>query len=73
MYPPLVDFTYGLERQKTLRGEPVRERPVLSYGRRPNIWEASHRAALWLRTKLENWGQLPCALMEPACDVQLTQ
>jgi hypothetical protein len=73
MYPPMVDFTYGLERQKTLRGEPIRELPVLRYGHRADIWQVFQTAATWLRTRLENWGQVPCALMEPACDMQLTR
>ena len=72
MYPPMVDLGLALERQKTLLGDPVRELSVLRQGRRADIWQAFHTAALWLRTELENWGQLPCALMEPACDVQLT-
>ena len=78
MYPPMVDFTYGLERQKTLRGEPVRELPVLGYGhradiRRTGIWQGFQAAATWLRARLEDWGRVPCALMEPACDAQLTR
>ena len=73
MYPPMVDFNYGLERQKTLRGEPVREHPVLRYGRGPDVWHALNQAAIRFRAKLENWGQLPCALMEPACDMQSTR
>ena len=71
MYPHTQELTYSLERQKTLLGEPIRELPVLSDGRRPGIWQAIRAAAIWLRTELENWGQVPCAEMDPACDMQL--
>ena len=72
MYPPMVDLTLALERQKSLRGEPIRELPVPRYGHRPGVGQVLHTAAIWLQTQLENWGQVPCALMDPACDAQLT-
>jgi len=73
MYPPMVDLEYALERQKTLLGEPVRELSVLRQGRRANIWQALHTTASRLWIELENWGRVPCAEMEPACEMQVTR
>ena len=69
MYPHTQELYYGLERQKTLLGEPIRELAVLSDGHRPDIWQAFRGTAGRLWTKLENWGRVPCAEMEPACDM----
>jgi hypothetical protein len=63
---------YGLERQKTLRGEQRHELASLSDGRRTGASELLHRAASWLVDQLAALGQnLPCVDNELACDVQL--
>lgn len=73
MYPPMVDLEYALERQKTLLGEPFREPPVLWRGRRPDIWQAFRATASRLWVELVDWGRVPCADMEPACEMPVTR
>ena len=73
MYPPMIDLDYALERQKTLLGEPTRELPVLRYGRRPDIWRVFRATASRLWAELVDWGRVPCAEMEPVCEMQFTR
>ena len=70
-------YTYGLhlglEHQKTLLGEPLRERINLSGGRlRFNPWAFLARAAGGFGARMARLGERPCVGLEPACDTPIT-
>ena len=70
MYPFTDEQYYALERQKTLIGEPLRERIHLSDGLRfskaREIW---HRAVNTVLDSLAREGEV-CLELEPACEMR---